>query len=147
VAPRASAPPEQASKPGAQQTRNPGAGNYQREWERSAGGSGDDADYEWISYLSGAGSAQAKPADVPAQQRSTGERRQPRQKPDRAENGRRGGDRTERSRSRRRGKPAPPATENGRPGHSGPGHGGGPPRPPRPPRPPAVPRRAGAAAR
>src|SRR5215469_1013995 len=123
VAPRP-AVRQQPGKPGARQTRNLGAANYQREWESSAGGSGDDADYDWIEYLTGAGSAQAKPADVPAQQRGKGERRQPRPKPDRPEKARRGGDRTERSRSRRQPKPAPPDTENGWPGHIDPGHGG-----------------------
>ena len=53
----------------------PRADDYQREWERSAGGFGDDADYEWFEYLSGGRSAQPKPADAPAQRRGTGERR------------------------------------------------------------------------
>src|SRR5215470_9350624 len=108
----------------AQQTRNPAADDYQREWERSAGGFGDDADYEWFEYLSGARSAQPKPADVPAQRRSAGERRQARPKPGREERqdkARRGGARTERSPSRRHGKPAPPDPENGWPGHAEPG--------------------------
>src|SRR5260370_36372124 len=113
--PRARGRDDHVRQPVAQQRRDPAAEEYQREWERSAGGFGDDADYEWFDYLSGGRSAKAKPADVPAQRPSTAERRQPRQKPDRDENARRGAARPERGRSRRHAKPVPADPENGSP--------------------------------
>src|SRR5215469_5309327 len=39
--------------------------DYQQEWSQSAGGLGDDADYEWFQYLSQGRSAPSKPDPAP----------------------------------------------------------------------------------
>ncbi len=41
------------------------ADQLQQDWDQGAGGFGDDADYEWFSYLSGGRSASAKPEATP----------------------------------------------------------------------------------
>ena len=42
-------------------SRNEAADSFQSEWDQSGGGSGDDDDYAWFSYLSGGRSAEPKP--------------------------------------------------------------------------------------
>jgi hypothetical protein len=54
------------------QARGRAADNFQREWDQSAGGFGEDDDLEWFSYLSGGRSAQPKPDEAPPQRRSSG---------------------------------------------------------------------------
>ena len=41
------------------------AGQFQQDWDQGAGGFGDDADYEWFSYLSGGRSEPARPEADP----------------------------------------------------------------------------------
>jgi hypothetical protein len=81
-----------------------GAGQYQREWDESGGGFGDDADYAWFDYLSGGRSSEPRPEEP-----SRREGRDP---------ARRGPTRTERLRSRRAkaaetGQAGPSATDPG----------------------------------
>jgi hypothetical protein len=97
----------------------------QRDWDQGAGGYGDDADLEWISYLTGGRSAQPKPEAVPSPRPDVSGigRREPRHRDldrDRDRDGaaRRGG-RSERLRSRRghdRPEPADPADPGREPG-------------------------------
>jgi hypothetical protein len=60
------------------QARGRAADNFQREWDQSAGGFGEDDDLEWFSYLSGGRSAQPKPDEAPPQRRSSGGQDRPR---------------------------------------------------------------------
>jgi hypothetical protein len=60
------------------QPRGRAADNFQREWDQSGGGFGEDDDLEWFSYLSGGRSAQPKPDEAPPQRRSSGGQERPR---------------------------------------------------------------------
>jgi hypothetical protein len=53
------------------------AGEFQREWDQSGGGFGDDEDLEWISYLTGGGggSVQPKPDQDPPERRPSRQER------------------------------------------------------------------------
>jgi hypothetical protein len=95
----------------AEPSRGAAASQYQREWDQSGGGFGDDEDYEWFHYLSGGRSAEPKPDAVPS----------PRPGRDSA---RRGGGRPERPRSRRgKGRPARDDPGHGEPTDTDPGYG------------------------
>src|SRR6516164_6300565 len=48
-------------RPPAAPQPNDHAGDYQQEWNQGAGGFGDDADYEWLQYLSQGRSAPSRP--------------------------------------------------------------------------------------
>ena len=51
--------------PGSRSSARQPADQFQQDWDQGAGGFGDDADYEWFSYLSGGRSASAKPEATP----------------------------------------------------------------------------------
>src|SRR5208282_4548625 len=63
--------------PQRQRSGGAGADNFQREWDQSGGGFGDDEDLEWISYLTGGRSVQPKPDQAPPE-RQSGRQERPR---------------------------------------------------------------------